>query len=325
MKKIPLILLFFIAFSSCKNSEKTKKTDISKIEKKEMYTISNDSLTVSVKSFGAELTSIKKASKEYLWQGNPEFWKHQSPTLFPIVGRLVDHEFTHKDSLYKMNFHGFAWKSEFNLIKKTATSLTFELLPSENSRKQYPFEFKLQIEYVLNGNSLDLNYYVKNPAEKKDLYFSIGGHPAFNIPIKTGQQRDEYQLIFDTNAMPTSRDKESGLFVDTYTQFFDKGGVLQIKDSTFIEGALVFNPNPFSKATLVHEPTKEEFFTIHFKDFPYVGIWSQKDPKTPFIAIEPWFGVADDIHHNKEFTQKEGIQILKPKEVFRAGFSVEIY
>ncbi|QTD36471.1 hypothetical protein JL193_09920 [Polaribacter batillariae] len=78
-----------------------------------------------------------------------------------------------------MNFHSFGWKSDFNLVKKTATSLTFELLSSENSRKQYPFEFKLQIEYVIHGNSLDVNYFVENPAEKEDLYFSIGGHPAF--------------------------------------------------------------------------------------------------------------------------------------------------
>ncbi|QTD36470.1 hypothetical protein JL193_09915 [Polaribacter batillariae] len=95
----------------------------------------------------------------------------------------------------------------------------------------------------------------------------------FNIPLKIGQKRDEYQLVFDNNnnTMPKSRDKESSLFVDTYTQFFDKGGVLQIKDSTFIEGTLVFNPNPFSKATLVHKLTKEPFFTIHFKNFPYVS------------------------------------------------------
>ncbi|QNM84819.1 aldose 1-epimerase family protein [Polaribacter pectinis] len=325
MKKYALVFLCFIVFSSCKNSEKTKEIIVSKIEKKEIYTISNDSITVSVKSFGAELTSIKKASKEYLWQGNPEFWKHQSPILFPIVGRLVDHDYNFKNKNYKMNFHGFAWKSEFNLIKKTQKSLTFELLPSENSRKQYPFEFKLQIEYVINGNILDVNYFVENPAENEDLYFSIGGHPAFNIPLKNGQQRDEYQLVFDNDSTPTSRDKESGLFVDTYTQFFEKPGILQIKDSTFIEGALVFNPNPFSKATLVHKPTKEEFFTIHFKDFPYVGIWSQKDPKTPFIAIEPWYGVADNIHHNKEFTLKEGIQILKPKKEFHSSFSVEVY
>ncbi len=52
--------------------------------------IDNEFLQVSVKSTGAELTSIKsvKDGFQYLWQPNPQYWKRQSPVLFPIVGLL---------------------------------------------------------------------------------------------------------------------------------------------------------------------------------------------------------------------------------------------
>lgn len=39
-----------------------------------METISNSILTVQVAEHGAELQSIKKGSKEYLWQGDAQFW-----------------------------------------------------------------------------------------------------------------------------------------------------------------------------------------------------------------------------------------------------------
>ena len=52
-----------------------------------METLSNSILTVQIAEHGAELQSIKKDGKEYLWQGNAKFWGRRSPVLFPIVGR----------------------------------------------------------------------------------------------------------------------------------------------------------------------------------------------------------------------------------------------
>lgn len=325
MKKRHFLLLLITLILACKTTTKKEVKEILPSKKKTVYKISNDTLSVAIKSFGAELQSIKYASKEYLWQGNPKFWKHQSPTLFPIVGRLVDHEYNLDGKTYKMKFHGFAWESDFTMVKKTAKSIIFELNSSKKTKAQYPYNFSLQIEYFLRDKNLDVKYYVKNTSKKEDLYFSIGGHPAFNIPLKEDQKRNEYQIVFDTDAMPKSIDKESGLFVDSYTQYFTEPGVLTLQDTTFVRGALVFKPNPFSKATLVHKPTQEKVFTVKFKGFPYLGIWSQKDPKTPFVCVEPWFGVAESVTHNKEFTQKEGIQILKPNKEFYSIYSIEVY
>ena len=53
-----------------------------------METISNSVLTVGVSEHGAELQSIQKNGKEYLWQGDTRFWGRRSPVLFPIVGRV---------------------------------------------------------------------------------------------------------------------------------------------------------------------------------------------------------------------------------------------
>lgn len=325
LKKQFILLLLIIILIGCKKS--ISKENNNKLEQKTegVYQISNDTLQVSIKSFGAELTSIQHNSREYIWQGNPDFWKHQSPTLFPIVGRLVNHEYQLNGKTYKMNFHGFAWKRNFKLTEKTKKSITLELSSTKKIKKQYPYNFILKIKYTVKGNKLVVNYNVINPSIEEELFFSIGGHPAFNIPLEEGQKRNDYQLVFDTDAMPKSRNKDGGLFIDSYTQFFEEPGILKIQDTTFNSGALVFNPNPFSKTSLVYKPTNNKFFTLDFKDFPYLGIWSANKPNAPFVCVEPWYGVAESIHHNQEFTSKEGIQKLKPKQEFNATYSIIIH
>ena len=58
-----------------------------------METLSNSILTVQIAEHGAELQSIKKDGKEYLWQGDAKFWGRRSPVLFPIVGRVWNNKY----------------------------------------------------------------------------------------------------------------------------------------------------------------------------------------------------------------------------------------
>ena len=60
-----------------------------------METLSNSVLTVQIAEHGAELQSIKKDGKEYLWQGDAKFWGRRSPVLFPIVGRVWNNKYRH--------------------------------------------------------------------------------------------------------------------------------------------------------------------------------------------------------------------------------------
>ncbi len=327
------IILAIVTFSiSCISNEKktypVHNPPNSKIDTVSIYTISNMDLIVAIKSKGAELSSIKSGFKEYLWQGDEAFWKEQSPILFPIVGRLVDHEFVYRNKTYPMKFHGFAWKSDFKIIEKSSRSITFELTSSKEQKGFYPFDFNLQIKYTLKGKTLDVAYKVENPSKTEGLYFSIGAHPAFNCPMEKDQKRNDYQLVFDVDSMPKSQDKESGLYINRYTQYFKKPGVLELQDSIFNRGALVFKNNPFSKATLIHKPTEKKYLSMQFKNFPYLGIWSmtnKNDAITPFVCIEPWYGVADAKSHNKDFTQKEGIIKLQPNKTFNCNYTIQIF
>ena len=64
-----------------------------------MYYLKNGELTVEIASLGAEMKSLKdnRTGLEYLWEGDPAFWKRASPVLFPLVVNYRDQESVYED------------------------------------------------------------------------------------------------------------------------------------------------------------------------------------------------------------------------------------
>ncbi len=325
------ILAFVIFMVSCTNRKEKEKTIVENLDKKEKplkttprHTLKNEQLTVTIKTKGAELVGLKTDALEYIWQADSTIWGKHAPLLFPIVGRLIDHEYTYNGKIYTMKQHGFARDNDFKVVDKTENSILFEQRATTKSKEVYPFDFVLQVKHVLSGTKLTTEYTVENPSTTKDLYFSIGAHPAFRCPFEEGQKRSDYQLVFDKKIAPKGQINNKGLFEGDTLSVFNEKGIITISDSLFDHDSFAFNPNPFSKVAFVHKPTQKKYLSVSFKNFPYLGVWSKKNA-APFVCIEPWHGIADRKNHNKDFTQKEGVEKLVPQGVFSCSFTIEIY
>ena len=287
------------------------------------HILNNDFLKVIVNEKGAELSSLSTSEREYIWQANPDFWARHAPILFPVVGRLIDHEYFYKNKAYTMHQHGFARDSNFKVIESKTTHMVLELNANDKTKKLFPFDFKLQVTYTLVQSSVRVEYRILNPSEHEDLYFSIGAHPAFNCPFESEHHRNEYQLVFDRALEPESETIVEGFRVSETTKVFEHKGKLMVNDSIFDNDALIFNPNPFSKVSFIHEPSQKEYLSVVFKNFPYLGIWSS-GKEAPFLCIEPWHGITDHKKHTKELSQKEGIIRLLPGKTFSCEFTIEV-
>ncbi|MFK7982446.1 MAG: aldose 1-epimerase family protein [Saprospiraceae bacterium] len=285
--------------------------------------LENDELKIAVKHHGAELSSLvkKSTSTEYIWQADPNYWGRHAPILFPIVGRLQNDEFLVGADKYTMKQHGLARNMNFELIKSNKSSLTFELVSSENTLKNYPYPFRLHLQYILEEQIVKVVYKVFNPAEKS-LYFSIGGHPAFNCPLNEGEKRSDYQLVFEQPETAATQRLDSGIRNGKKELILDKEKVLPLTATLFDEDALVFEKLASEKVSLQKGNTP--IFTFNFKGFPYLGIWS-KNRESPFVCIEPWFGVADHQSHNQQFRGKEGVMKLAGGAKFESVYTVEIH
>ena len=131
--------------------------------------LENESLELTINSFGAELKSItgKETGTQYLWDADEKYWKRSAPVLFPFVGSLKDKKFTVDGTDYPMGQHGFARDMEHTMESQTEDTIWFSLHSDEETMKKYPFAFVLKIGYKLAGNELKVMWKVENPESSR--------------------------------------------------------------------------------------------------------------------------------------------------------------
>lgn len=279
-------------------------------------TISNSTLKASIKSAGAELFSLKdNQNKEYIWEGNPDFWGKHSPILFPIVGTLKNNTYTANGNEYQLSRHGFARDMEFQLVEKTENSAVFSLESNEETLKKYPFEFELQLIYTLENTSLKIEYVVINKGDSK-MPFSIGAHPAIALP----ESFESYSFKFEKEENLQYNLLENDLISNKTETLKTTENVVPLHYKLFENDALVFKTLESNSLTILEN--SKPYVQVDFEDFPSLGIWT-KD-QAPFICIEPWFGYSDTADNSGDLFQKEGILTLEADQTFHSQFSIKI-
>lgn len=288
-----------------------------------MQELRNEHVTVRIHEKGAELVSVQKDGTEYLWTGEKTYWEEHSPVLFPIVGRLYERKYRLQGQEYVIGLHGFAREKIFTLLEKSETQALFELQEDADSLKEYPFHFRLRIRYRLEGSCVKVSYQVENRSEAP-MYFGLGGHPGFCIPLEEGLEFSEYHLEFCRPCRPKRvQFSETCLVTGQAEEFLLKDGRrLPLRHDLFDEDAIVLSDTPGEVFLGTEKGTKGiRFF---YEDFPYLGIWHTTKAEAPFLCLEPWLtlpgrdGVVEDI------AGKEDMVCLKERETLQKSWRMEL-
>lgn len=286
------------------------------------YILSNTVLSIKVNSLGAELCSVKSVTSniEYIWQAEKAIWARHAPHLFPVVGKLKNGTYTWQDTSYELSQHGFARDSEFVCIDQTDQRISFELTATEQTLVNFPFHFSLQVTYTLQDDVLTVAYSVFNP-DNRELYFSLGAHPAFNCPLEAHETFEDYELQFNGKNAITVNKLEDGLILDEHKVLHLSEHTLHLKPALFEKDALVLKNAQIHHIKL--SSTKSgRGVEMACKDWSYFGIWT-KPGTSAFLCLEPWHGVADTINANGKLQDKEGIIVLKPESYFKSAFTLK--
>jgi galactose mutarotase-like enzyme len=289
-----------------------------------LHYIQNNNYKIGVESKGAELSHFIKLDEELelIWQGDPTVWAGRAPNLFPIIGALPGDQLQAKGETYHMKRHGFARHSEFELVEEHEDKLVFELKQNEATLAQYPYEFSLLVAYKLIGSRLEITYLIRND-DSETLYFSVGGHPGFNVPLYPQEQYTDYYIEFEhEETLSRYLLSEQGLLTGDTARVLDQERILPLQHELFQKDALVFK-NTKSDRLQLGSHTNPLRLEITFQGFPYLGIWA-KASGAPFVCIEPWCGVASSEGDTGKLEEKEGVQHLGPKQVFERTFSIEV-
>ena len=281
-------------------------------------------------SKGGELISFKVNGEEKIHQGEnvvdengKVYWKRHSPVLFPIVGKLKKNKTLIGGRTYELMQHGFARDLEFEPITKLDNFHSYVLRSNKYTLLKYPYEFELYNTYRTEENKLTTIYKVVNTG-LINLPFGIGGHPAFKIDAED-LKNGNYYLEFE-------QDEEKIHFLYLVDGLvgtdYAKNRVVEkryipLDAHTFDDDALIMKSITSNKISLINSATRRRLFTMDFTGFPYLAIWSK--PNAPFICIEPWYSIADNIKSSGVFTQKQDIISLKPDESFECKYTVEFF
>lgn len=236
---------------------------------------------------------------------------------------LKDETYFFDGKKYSLPKHGFIRNNpNFHIIKQTDTEAVLRLSYDENTLKSYPFKFEYDVIYELEDSKLKVSYQVKN-IDDKDIYFSVGGHPAFKCPVYENERYDDYQLVFEHAETSETHllDLPTGLVTSKTEAVFDSPTTINLRHNLFDKDALIFKDLKSRKVSL-YNSKKGNVLTVHLDGFPYLGLWTK--PNADYVCIEPWKGIADDINSNQQLIDKEGIISLHPNETFKATYIIEI-
>ena len=253
-----------------------------------MVTISNGILTAQISETGAELSKLSSKTTDYLWGGNPDIWKGHSPVLFPFVGRLKNKEYQFKGKTYgPVPIHGVAPKARFLTESWEESACTMLLVVTGEMKEIYPFEYDFRVRYELDGYTLKVSYLVTNRGSGR-MYYGLGGHPGFNVPLKEGLAFEDYFVEF-----PDSGDVKRRIFtpgvLDTGVSepYRLENRRLYLKHNLFDNDAVCLE-NTGYRCVIRTEKDKKSV-TVNYPETKWCAFWHKDHRQAPYVCVEPWF------------------------------------
>lgn len=266
-----------------------------------IYTLENNIAKLAVDTKNCEIHSFKRKDKdiEYMWNGDPKFWKGRNPTLFPHVSSPSDKILNFKGKDYKVNNHGFCRNSEFEFVEQTQGKLVFRLKDNEETYSQYPYHFELIVTYTLKDNIVSIDYDITNN-DGGNMYFGFGQHPAFNCPLTSDKKFNDYYIEFDVEG-----DVENNR-LDLSYELFDKYPTYIVNNVKSRKFTLSDSVN----SVIIRTDDKYNIFAV----------WT---PNAPFVCLEPWVNTLNTAD-TKVFEDIKDNICLKDRDTYHIGYSIEI-
>ncbi len=266
--------------------------------------ISSPALRAEISPLGAELVRLQDSTgADLLWDGDPAFWTGRSPLLFPMVGRARGDRITVAGRTYDLGQHGFARTSTFTAVRSDAASCTWRLEASDATRARYPFEFRLDVTYRIDGATLHMEAEVTNTGDTT-LPASFGFHPALRWPLPYGKPRAAHEIVFEKNEPAPIRRPVDGLLSAAQFPTPVRDRRLPLSDALFEAGALIFDT--LASRSVVYG----EAIRVDFPRMPHLGIWTK--PGAGYVCIEPWQGYASPEGFDGDFADKPGMIGVAP-------------
>ncbi len=291
------------------------------------YSIQSEKLKLKINSFGAEICSITDYNNtEYLWQADEKVWKRHSPVLFPFISNTATKKYSYDGVEYALPNHGFARDSEFTLLFCKENSIEFSLSYSEETLKIYPFKFTLHVNYTVEENKVKVSYSVVN-TDDKDIFFFIGGHPAFVCPLNNNDKYSEYSVVFEENETIIQTQLDG-----TEKTILDNENRIDVSHELFANDSFQKDKPNSSYVSLVSKAYGHEI-KVHYDNDGCIAVWSSyftgdddKNEDAKFVCLEPWSSTPVFCAENGEtdISKMSNAVKLPTDEKYKFSYTIEV-
>ena len=284
--------------------------------------IKSSDLSAVVSSLGGELQSLRDAAdREYLWQGDKQWWGGRSPNLFPYVGRCTNGQYTLDGQTYSLNLHGFVRRMELEGTRLSDSACAFSLTDSPETLAQFPFPFRYEVAFSAREDTLTVTYTVENRGDKT-MYFGLGAHPGFQVPMAEGERFEDYSLTFSAPCAPrrvlfSADGYRTG---ETADYPLEEGCRIPLTHPLFDDEAIVLS----GTSGVVRLGAAAHGITVDYRQFPLVGFWHPPHSEAPFVCIEPWRSLPARQGVVEDFARQEGLVALPAGETWRISYSITL-
>jgi galactose mutarotase-like enzyme len=285
----------------------------------ESHSFGTGAAQACVLAHGAELCWLRDgAGVDYLWDAGAA-WPRHAPVLFPIIGRLKNDTLWHDGRAYRVTQHGFARDRRFTWVERTETGCVLALDDDEATHALYPFPFRFEIRYAIEGATLGVTYVLTNTGDGP-LPASMGAHPAFRWPLAPGVAKEAYSLTFQVEDKAGIRSVSGGLLTDIVRPSPLVGKRIDLSESLFADDALIWEhvASRWVRFSAAYGPG----LTVAWDGFPQLGVWMKLG--SDFLCIEPWAGLASPAWFDGEFMEKPYGFVVAPGASRQAFYSVTL-
>lgn len=271
----------------------------------ECYTLADTdagTTAVIVPEKGGMAVSLTKGGEEFCWLRHPNFEQPERPRCgvpicFPVCGPTPDEGNEFLGARYPMTVHGLLHSVPWHYDGEDThdgASLTVAVHDDAETRKSYPFAFRVRVTYTLRGTKLCVAQTYENTGSEA-MPFSFGFHPYFSITHVDN-------LVWDLRA-ENVRDAATGALTPFAGVDFPYDA-----DQTTRHYAGVQSPMSFLDKGNGHRVTVA--FDRHFTN---AVLWQQGAER--FVCMEPWNGYPGSLRGAHE--------TLPAGESLHAEFTIE--
>ncbi len=269
--------------------------------------LENDCIKASLNTFGGLIESIidKHTGLDHAWKYDASRWPRRTALCFPFCGKCRDGRYTCNGVPYEIPSHGFAREREFAVVSHSNDRLVLQDSFDSTTLEMYPFEYRLQIEYLLEDASLVVKYHVSNEGPCT-MYYSIGSHYAYQLP----RIQEECYLHFPTSQHAGCLDLADGTI---------KADILEGRSVVPLEGliddsSLILDLRELDASWIGVGGLEGPFTKVSGEGFRYVLGWAPVGGGNPFVCIEFWDGMADLGVSSGKIEEKFAVRTLESGE-----------